>query len=192
MEEIWKPIIGYEWFYEISNLWRVKSLNYLRTWKEKLLLNSKSREKLYVSFYLNWIKKTFLVSRLVAIHFIPNPLNLPCVLHKDETLDERWVLYDWSGNLWWWTHKDNSQDMFKKWRSNNIFIYNHPRSMLWKFWKDHNRSKKINQYKLDWTLIKTWDSWMDIYRTIWINNKNISLCCKWIRNKVWWFIWRYT
>jgi len=34
------------------------------------------------------IRKSFLVSRLVAIAFIPNPDDLPCVLHKKEDLDE--------------------------------------------------------------------------------------------------------
>lgn len=28
MEEIWKPVIGYEGLYEVSSLGRVKSLNY--------------------------------------------------------------------------------------------------------------------------------------------------------------------
>lgn len=32
--EIWKDVEWYEWVYEISNLWRVKSL---RFWKEKII-----------------------------------------------------------------------------------------------------------------------------------------------------------
>lgn len=27
-QEIWKDVVWYEWLYQISNLWRVKSLNY--------------------------------------------------------------------------------------------------------------------------------------------------------------------
>ena len=35
--EIWVPIQGYEGLYEISNMGRVKSLNYGRTGKQNLL-----------------------------------------------------------------------------------------------------------------------------------------------------------
>ena len=37
MNEIWKDIKGYEGLYQVSNLGRVKSLNYNRTKKEKIL-----------------------------------------------------------------------------------------------------------------------------------------------------------
>lgn len=37
MNEIWKPVPGYEGRYEVSDLGRVKSLNYLHTGKEQIL-----------------------------------------------------------------------------------------------------------------------------------------------------------
>ena len=37
MEEIWRDIKGFEGKYMVSNLGRVKSLNYRRTGKEKIL-----------------------------------------------------------------------------------------------------------------------------------------------------------
>lgn len=185
--EVWKPVVGYESRYEVSNLWRIKSKNYLNTNNERLLRIWKTREKWYVSLY-NIKRKTFLVSRLVAIAFIENPLNLPCVCHKYETLDSRWMLYDWVDNLWWWTHKENTQDMIKKWRR----IKTSPQSWKWKFWINHNRSIKINQFSLLWEFIQQWESWMDIKRTLWLNNKNISSCCLWKRNNVGGFIWKYS
>ena len=39
-KEIWKTIKNYEGLYEVSNLGRVKSLNYRRTGKEKILIVS--------------------------------------------------------------------------------------------------------------------------------------------------------
>ena len=36
-QESWKPVVNYEGLYEVSNLGRVKSLNYLRTGKEGIL-----------------------------------------------------------------------------------------------------------------------------------------------------------
>lgn len=35
--EIWKDIKGYEGLYQVSNLGRIKSLNYRRTKKEKIM-----------------------------------------------------------------------------------------------------------------------------------------------------------
>jgi len=38
-QEIFKDIPWYEWLYQVSNLGNVKSLNYLRTWKEHKKVN---------------------------------------------------------------------------------------------------------------------------------------------------------
>lgn len=43
-EEIWKDISGYEGYYQVSNLGRVKSLNYNHTKKEKLLHSTENRD----------------------------------------------------------------------------------------------------------------------------------------------------
>lgn len=192
--EIWKPIVGYEWLYEISNLWKVKSLNYWRTWKEKFL-KIRVWKKWYwqISIYFNKLAIQPLVHRLVAIAFIPNPDNLPCVCHKNETLDENWQLYNWVDNLFWWTRSDNMQDMYSKWRSNNHFQRNPPYTNLWKFWKDHPRSRPISQHTKDWDFIKKYVSIKEASIITGIIHQNINSCCAW---KYWmksagWFIWKY-
>lgn len=181
MDEIWKPVEGYEWSYEVSSIGRVKSLKF---WKERALKWSIGKcWHSQINLHLNWIRWSISISRLVAIHFIPNPDNLPCVLHKKEDLDENWALYNWADNLCWWTYSDNSQDMMKKWRANNL--------VKWKFWKDNPKSKPINQYTLEWEFIRGWFSTMDIQRELWIAKSSISQCCNWKRKSAWWFIWRY-
>lgn len=49
------------------------------------------------------------VHRLVAELYIPNPYNLPCVLHKDDDKTN-----PHKNNLFWGTHADNTRDMFNK------------------------------------------------------------------------------
>ena len=84
--EIWRDIKGYEGIYQISNKGRVKSLNYRRTGKEKILKPGKTKPGyLCISLYKKGEKcKCFSIHRLVAQAFLPNPDNLPIVNHKDE------------------------------------------------------------------------------------------------------------
>jgi len=52
-------------------------------------------------------KIKYKIHRLLAEHFIPNPNNKPCVLHKD---DNR---HNWSlDNLYWGDWSDNNRDRF--------------------------------------------------------------------------------
>lgn len=155
-------------------------------WKEKIL---KPWKKKWWHCYINLTSKSTYIHRMVAIHFIPNPLNLPLVCHKDETLDENWMLYNWMDNLFWWTYKDNMQDMINKWRDKCNFKLKHPHK--WVFWKLHYRSKIVTQYRRDWEFIKEWWSIVDIEKELWIKRTNISTCCTWRRKTAWWFIWKY-
>ena len=54
-----------------------------------------------------WCKnksKLWRVHRLIAIHYIPNPDNLPCVNHKNCIRDDNSI-----NNLEWVTHEENCQ-----------------------------------------------------------------------------------
>ena len=91
-EEVWKDIQGYEGLYQISNMGRVKSVERMK-WNGRgyrivaeRILKGRSTKKGYlqVQLHQDGKGKWYLVHRLAAIAFIPNPYNLPEVNHKDE------------------------------------------------------------------------------------------------------------
>ena len=81
--EIWKPVRNYEGLYEVSNMGRVKSLNYKRTGKEKIL-KPYGNGYLQVQLWKDGNREQPLVHVLVATAFLENTDNLPEVNHKDE------------------------------------------------------------------------------------------------------------
>ena len=82
MEE-WREIEGYDGKYIISNNGKVLSTNYNKSKKTKEL-KIKYHNYAYVDLCKHGIRKRYSIHRLVASAFIPNPLNLPEVNHKDE------------------------------------------------------------------------------------------------------------
>ena len=102
-EEIWKPISGYEEKYMVSNLGRVKSLNYNRTGKEKILKPGKNTKSyLYVFLYSNNKHKKYYIHRLVGETFLVNPNNLYQINHKDEN-----PMNNCTNNLEWCDNRYN-------------------------------------------------------------------------------------
>lgn len=108
MPEKWKNIKGYDG-YQISNQGRVRSKINNRhglgkVYHDLKLTNNKHG---YPTVALGRGNR-FLVSRLVAKAFIPNPKNLPLVRHIDDNPSNNYVK-----NLKWGTQKDNMQDCVK-------------------------------------------------------------------------------
>jgi len=98
--EVWKEIEGYEGLYEVSSEGRVRSIikgNYL-TFKS---LNKYQR----VGLCVHSLQKWFLVHRLVAQAFIPNPDNKPEVDHINCDRSDNRV-----ENLRWVTSKENNNN----------------------------------------------------------------------------------
>jgi len=112
-KEIWKPIKGYEGYYEISNMGRVKSLERMVPYRI-LGLYRKQRELImkpakngygYYFVYLNKnsTKKMCLVARLVAMAFVDGERDGLQVNHKNGIVtDNR------PENLEWITPKENT------------------------------------------------------------------------------------
>ncbi len=98
-DEIWKTIEEVP-HYSVSNLGKVRN-----DCRGRMLKPSLSGRYASVTLVKNNKAKLFRnVHRLVAIAFIPNPNNLPCVNHKDE---DTWNnKYD---NLEWCTKQYNTE-----------------------------------------------------------------------------------
>ena len=111
MVEEWRDIVieqngvvyDYTGLYQVSNYGRVRSLNYRGNGGVEVLkpaLDKKGYKR--VTLFKNKNRHILQVHRLVALMFIPNPDNLPCVNHKDETPG-----HDWVENLEWCTYEYN-------------------------------------------------------------------------------------
>ena len=92
INEEWKPVDGFEGFYAVSNLGRVKSLGNDKSRKEKILKPEKTKKGyLRVNLYRNGKMKHFAVHRLVAEAFLPNPEGFEQINHRDEVKDNNCV-----------------------------------------------------------------------------------------------------
>lgn len=105
IEELWKPIEGYEGHYSISNHGRVMShKEYAGVPNRILKIKITKYGYRMVDFTMGTgNRKGFRVNRLVALHFIPNPENKRCVNHIDSNREN-----DHVSNLNWMTHQENS------------------------------------------------------------------------------------
>lgn len=114
MEEIWKEVQGYEEFYCISNLGRLKrkDIVYYRktdgrkcTLKERIVTpfkNEKGYNRVRLEKFGLGEKFTTALHILVAKHFIPNPNNYTQVNHIDGNKDNNSI-----SNLEWVNNQDN-------------------------------------------------------------------------------------
>ena len=109
--EIWRDIPGYEGIYQVSNLGRIKSLpriiicsnGYKKNYGSKILKFSSDKNGYSKVALCKFCKqRSFLVHRLVAELFVPNPNNYSEVNHKDENKSN-----NCSNNLEWCTRKYN-------------------------------------------------------------------------------------
>ena len=172
MEEVWKDIEGFDGRYQVSNLGRVRSLDWHGHKGRMLKLKI---NKMWGYYRLNLAHpdgyiKSVSVHRLVAMAFIPNPDNLPEVNHKDENKLNNVVCFNPDGsidtertNLEWCTGLYNLRYGTRTERMNKLV--NEP------------RMRPVNQYDFNGNLLHTYKSITDASKAIGVSTRTMSSIC---------------
>ena len=180
MIEVWKDIEGFEGLYQVSNTGKVRGLERVsldnRHLPDRILTGSVySGGYVVVKIRYNGRYKRYLVHRLVAKHFIPNPKGLPMVNHKDENKTNNCV-----DNLEWCDALYNCRYGTAVERSRKTFV--------------KNNSKKVMQFTLDGKFLKEYDCIADAAKATGTKQSEICCCCRMKESSVssGGYMWRYS
>jgi len=144
-EEEWREVKGYEKYYEVSNLGRVRGVGRFvkhsvtgQSFRKPKIISQSYNNHYYQSvLFMNGTRLMVITHRLVAIAFIPNPENKPCVNHINGIKTDNRV-----ENLEWATASENTVHAHKNGLVDVSKGSNHYRSILT---EDQVREIKYNQ-----------------------------------------------
>lgn len=171
---IWKPVVGYEKFYEVSSEGEIRSLPRMVHAGRGVYYKKPGRIRKPVfnkanGYYMLFLsgeteKKCVYVHRIVAQAFCDNPPNFDMVNHINEIkTDNR------AENLEWCSKEYN-----------NTFNG-----------KDQRSCKAIEQLSLDGEVISTWSGAREAAKELGIEYKNISAVCRGKRTSAGGYKWRF-
>lgn len=109
--EILKPVVGFEGLYQVSNL------GYITNGRKTLKTYTINSGYQAVKLTKNGVRKSVLVHRIVAIHFVDNGEEKPEVNHIDGSKTN-----NRADNLEWVTSAENKEHA----RVSNLWSYNRP------------------------------------------------------------------
>lgn len=169
--EVWKPVVGYENEYRISNYGRLYTNARNGLSCGKMVSVSYCGRYGRVGLRKNGKRISYSLHRLVANTFIPNSNNLPQIDHINNNREDNRVC-----NLRWVTAKEN--------RNNPITVDMHHAAM--KKLRINEKCKKIAQKTKEGVLVKIYNSIRDAQRQTGINKSNIAAAAKgksrWVTN----------
>lgn len=180
--EIWKPVVGYEGLYEVSNLGRIKSLPRKRITpfgeyysKEKILKGGKDTDG-YMQYILcrEGIHDSKKGHRLVMEAFIGKS-DLPCINHKDEDKTNNKL-----SNLEYCTVEYNNRYGTKIERQQVKAKHN-----------NKHKEKMVIQMSLDNKILCGFPCAMEAARQTGFQQGNISKCCRGEIPTAYGYKWKY-
>lgn len=174
-DEEWRDITNFEGLYQISNYGRIKSLSRIihasdrdMYYKDMIMKISKNNRGYYlISLFNTNTFKRYLVHRLVAQAFIPNPDNKPEVNHINPVTKD--LCDNRVCNLEWCTSKENSQHSIELGRASKPPTH---------FGKNHPKHKSIYQINKNGIIENYWDCIADACRTGEYERHSIIASCK--------------
>jgi hypothetical protein len=175
--ETWKPIKGYEGWYEVSNLGNVRSLDRkvdfddgrYANYKGKTLKTSLNNNGYYTtSLWKNSKSKIAYIHRLLAENFIPNPENKRLVNHIDGN-----KLNNHISNLEWVTVLENVRHSQKTGLTPETHV-----------------AKRVSQYDKNGNYIASYFSYYEAAKVVNGDHSKISLVVRGIRKTHKGFIWK--
>lgn len=173
--ELWRPVVGYEDYYSVSNCGRVMATsNPKRTNVCEKLLSLKTSNKGYstLGLCIHKNRKDVFVHRLVAEAFIPNPENKPYVNHIDSNPSNNKV-----ENLEWCTHSENMQHAWKFGNAKAMHEKDeiHPNSKM-----DEDKVREVRRLYYEEKMGQ-----IDIAKMFNVNKNNISAIITW---RTWFYV----
>lgn len=185
MNEVWKPVSGFENYYEVSSLGAIRSVSrvvdfgcrkrktpagIIKPWKDK---NGYACVSLWA--HNKGVSKK--IHRLVANAFIPNPTNKPQVNHKNGIKSDNRV-----ENLEWVSAQENMRHSFD--------VLGRVGTWKGRFGGLHSQAKAVAQIKERVVLAK-YDSAASAARATGYSRGLICTCCRGEQKQAYGYEWRY-
>lgn len=181
--EEWRPVVGYEGLYEVSDWGNVRSLDaYLPSKGGSVRLKRGRLLKQYtdkdgykrVGLHCNHKQVVVGVHQLVARAFIDNPDNLPIIDHIDSHRDN-----NMADNLRWFTVSlNNSTEQARRRKSIAASRRN-------------DNKVRIRQYSLGGEPLRDFDSSMDIERELGFDRSSVIRVCQGKQHTSYGYKWEY-
>lgn len=183
MREVWKNIVGLDG-YQISNHGRIKRLAKIVRCKGGVRLLKEIIRKLSIDnggyCYVTIKNKLYLIHRLVAIAFLPNPNNYGYVNHKDENKTNNFIYVNEDGTI-----DQNKSNL--EWCSFNYNVNYGTRNKRLSL----SKNKAIAQYDVDGKFIEIYPSIANAAVQSNIHRENISNCLNGRQKTAGGYVWKY-
>lgn len=177
--EQWMAVAGYEGLYEVSSVGGVRVVSRAVDTAVLSLCDHGGYKRVYLS--KDGIKVGLLVHRLVAIAFVQNPKNKPCINHINGIRSDNDV-----SNIEWCSHSENMLHSFR--------VLDRKPTRYWSGKKGYNHgcSKEVIQFSRGGIELGRFGSGGEAGRSVGTSCSHILSCCRGQRKTAGGYKWKYS